>query len=312
MSIGLGQNAWLGFAPESVYGTAVASTKFIEVQKENFKGEQGRVSKPSLRRVSQDHRVRKKVSVTGGFEAQFSYDGLELLLKHALGTNNTTGAGPYTHTMSGAAALPVGLTFHVNRDAAAVGVGSAFVYKGCQIQKLTLKQEAEDFLMLAAEILGKDFANENIETPTFPTFSGADWEDFACTIGGSAVAVESMELNIENTLAAERYKLGQLTRKGLGRAGNRKITGSVTLEFEQLTEYTRYKDLTAAAIVFTWTGPAGTSLTITLPVCEFTAGDPEVADAGPIKLKLDFEAYMTTTDGDEISLVLINNVATIA
>lgn len=313
MATGFGHVGWIGFGVESTYGTPVASSKYTELMSENFKFTQGQIPKPSLRRITQKHSVSRKKEVTGGFEAQFSYDGLELLLKHALGGNSTSGGGdPYTHTMSLATALPTGLTFNVNRDAAAVGSTSAFQYHGCNINKLTFKQELEDFLIVGFDVVGEDQGLIAIETPTYPTFIGADWEQLVVTINSVAVNPESVEITLDNSLATDRYKLGSLIRKGLGRNGPRNITGSMTLEFESLTAYNYYKNQSNVAIVFTWTYSANRTLTITIPNAKFTGEEPEMGSAGPIKFKLGWQAYYSAADNDELALVLKNGTSTIS
>ena len=120
MPSAFGINTVLGFAEEVTYGTGVSPTKFVDqVLEESFMLDRPFTSKPNLRSVSQMVRVQGKTTAKGGFKAQMGFNGLERIMKHALGSNVTTGAGPYTHTASLSDALPVGLTFYVSRDIAA-------------------------------------------------------------------------------------------------------------------------------------------------------------------------------------------------
>jgi len=313
MAVGIGINTVFGFAPESTYGTYVAAAKFLEIQSENIKRSQMRLSKPSLRRASADHRVLGKKSVGGGFEFQFSYSGAELLLKHVLGTNTTTGSGPYTHTMTGAIALPTGLSFYVGRDQAAISGSTAFRYEGCKISKLTLTQNAEEFLMAAAEVVGEDGSQAAAETPTYPTFSGATWDNFSCEVDDVAVGVESAEITFVNNLATGRHNLGTATQREPLRNNVRDITGSLTLEYSDATQsiFANTRSLTTNKLELIWTKSASESLTITLPTVQWEGEDPEVSDGGPIKFKLNFRAFLSTTEGDECSLVLVNGVSSI-
>ncbi len=309
MATGFGHNAWVGFADESTYGTYVPATAFLEIMEESFKGSQSKIAKPQLRNISVLNTVSSKKSVGGGFKFQFPLTGAEKLLKHALGTVADTGAGPYTHTYTGADALPTGLSFHVNRDAATVGAGSAFKYFGAQISKLTFSQKIEDFLMCEVEIAGQDWANMAVETPTFPTFSGLDWAMLGTfTVGGSTFAIDDFELSIENTLATDRYKLNSRIVKGLGRSGPRKITGKFTKEFETLAQYALFTNQTNSAIVATWTSSTH-SLSLSLPKCYIQDADPATSEAGPIKQTFTFEAFRSSTAGDELSIVLVNGTA---
>src|SRR5262245_57998791 len=125
MPTGFGTNAWLGWGQESTYGTGVVPAKWIEIMEESIEGKQSYISKPTLRSASLTQRVKSKKSVEGSFKFNFGFEGAEQLLKHALGSVGTVGAGPYVHTFSLANVLPTGLTFEVNRDQAAIGGSSA-------------------------------------------------------------------------------------------------------------------------------------------------------------------------------------------
>lgn len=318
MSQGFGHNAWIGWGQESTFGTRVAPGKFLEILKENFKREATYLSKPALRSPSMKNRVRSKLSVSGGFTFQFPWDGAEQLLKHALGSVVTTGVGPYTHTFSLESTIPTGLTFHVNRDAAAVGAGSAFEYEGCQIQKITFRQEVENFLECDIEVLGEDSRNLAVATPTFPTFDGVDWEDlssFALDADGSGsgpllLQVRNLEVSIENSLADERYRLGIRTRIGLGRQAQRKISGTMEVEFDSLDAYAYYLNLTQNDIQIGWV--SGTKqLLFNMPAAVLNAGDPVVEGPGEILVPLAFEAWSDAADNDELEVVLINDTSSV-
>ena len=315
MSQAFGHQAWIGWGEESTYGTRVAPASFLEVNSENFKGEQSYISRPTLRSASQNYKVRSKKSVSGGFAFPFPWEGAEQLIEHAMGSVVTTGAGPYTHTYALEDLLPTGLTFHVNRDAAALGAGSAFEYEGCHIASLKFSQEAENFLICEVGVLGEDWRNLAVATPTFPTFDGVDWEHlsaFTIDPGGTPVAlsVRSWELMIENTLADDRFILGSRVRRGLGRSGQRKITGKVECEFENINAYAKFRDLTLDDIVISLVS-GSKSLTFILPNLAFQGEDPEASDAGPMYLSLNFEAFQSAAPNDELVVALINTTSSV-
>lgn len=313
-----GHNAWIGFGSESTYGTRVAPTLFLEILSENFKREKTFISKPALRSASQKNKVRSKRNVTGGFKFQFSWEGAAAtLLRHALGTVNTTGAGPFTHTITPAGNLPTGLTFHVNRDADNLGGSNAWEYEGCNIQKITLSQEIEDFLNCEVEVLGEDSRNLAKATPSFTAFDGIDWEQLTVAridVAGTPINpnVKSLELMIENSLAEDRYKLGSDLRTGLGRSAHRKITGSFELELDTTGKaaYDKYRDLVDEDLQIKWVNGAK-SLTIDMPKCSFDGGDPETGGPGQYYVTLNFTAYANAADNDEISIVLVNSTSAI-
>jgi hypothetical protein len=309
MATGFGYNGWVGFATESTFGTYVASQKFIEITKESIVPERKQQMRPALRQISINNSFAGKRIVKGNISAQFNINGMEKLLYHALGTDSTTGSSPYTHAYTCADTLPTGLSFHVNRDAANVGTGSAFKYMGCNISKLSLMQKMEEPLEISVDIIGQDWGVLNVETPTFPTLATMNYSQLGTfTVGGNAFVISDFEVSVENALASDRYYLGADKIRGLGRSGPRKVSGSFTKEFESLTEYNVFRNLTSSAIVATWTSGAN-SLSISMPNCYLQTGEPSISDAGPIKQKFEFEAIRSSTAGDEFALTLINTTA---
>lgn len=316
MAQGFGYQAWLGLAEESTYGTAVASAKYLELLDESLKLENPIIERPTLRQLMRFNQVPGKRSIGGAFKIQMPLTGAEYLIDHALGVpQSLSGAGPYVHTWNSAPAqMRTGLTLQVNRDAGNIGGNSSYQYSGCQISKLSLVQEPENFLEAEFEVVGKDEALISVTSPSFPTFSGFHWASsgtgFSCTLNSVATAIKRWELSIENALADDRFNLGTRTRVGLGRAGQRKISGSVELEYSALTQYNLFAAQTSFPLVFDYNISASNRLLITLPACYLKGNTPNVSDSGPIPLKLDFDCYSADGAAAEISIVLTNSTTT--
>jgi hypothetical protein len=316
MAQGFGDNSWVGFGVESTYGTPVARTTFFEFMSEGVKLDQGREARSSLRGRSRNRRGQKKHAVAGSIETQMQVNGMELLLKHAIGSDVITGTNPYTHTFSLTRALPVGLSLEVNRDSSNIGATSSFLYDGCQISKMTLKHAVGDFLKVTWDLVGEgDSSLVAVSTPTFAVFTGFDWPDFVCTINSVNVNVKSLdELVLDNNLATDRYNLGANKRKGLGGNGNRSISAKITVEFASLVELNYWRAQNNYAVSLQWSAVIAAqtcALTINFLNAEFTEGEPNVSDAGPITLQLAFDAYISSVEGDEIAVTLINTTATV-
>ncbi len=313
MATGFGHQGWLGFKTETTWGTRVAADKFVRILSERFKLDQKNIAKPSLGTTSQNRKVKGKRIASGGFDCQFSFNGLETLFTHAIGSvgTSTPVGGVYLHTYAPASALPTGITFHVNPDAASVG--TAYEYEGAMISKLTLKQEMEDMLICSFDCECEDEAPIAVITPTFPTFVQADYVQVSATVNSVPVDVSSLEFTVENPLATERHKLGSRLRKGLGRSGVRRVYGKMEMEFSSQTEYDHYRSLSDVPVSFVWAGPVisgghNYTLTITCPAVSFSGATHNVSDGGPIMLPLDFEAWAVTDAGnDEISAFTLKN-----
>lgn len=315
MALGFGHASWAGFGVESTYGTAVARTKFYEFDSESLNFDMGYTPKPGVRSV--DHwltrAVKKKKDVSGSMDLAVSYSNMEVLFKHALGTNNTTGAGPYTHTITMTAAVPTGLSIEVNRDAANVGAGSSWLYEGCQIESMTLSHEVEGFLMASFEFIGEDSSNTTISTPTFATFDGISWDELAVTLNGTTLEIMGYELKLANNLAKDRFKLGGRTRKGTGRAGAREVTGTLKMEYDAKAISDIYRvnsETVAGGLLFTYTSGAKT-LVISVPQPMFTGKDPSVDNSGPIPIEIAFKGYALISDNTSMAMVFVNSVTTV-
>src|SRR5687768_2099581 len=126
MSQGQGYAAYAGIGVESTYGTAVAGSKWFQIVSESMKGKRGRIPSKVLGQLSMGRTTRGKAVVGGGFSMQMHWNGFERIIADAFGASSvtTSGSDPYTHTYALKAALPVGLTVLINRDAANIGTGS--------------------------------------------------------------------------------------------------------------------------------------------------------------------------------------------
>lgn len=313
MATAFGTNVIFGFGEESTYGTPVVSGKWVEIMEEAVKGEQSWIARPTLRSPSQSQRVKSKKSVAGNVKMNLGYEGYERLIKHAMGSVSApVGSGPYVYTFSLATALPTGLTLHISRDAAAVGVGSAFEYDGCQVTKMTISQSIEDLCMIDFEFIGQDFRNVNIDTPTYPTFHQIDWTQFEFTWNASTIPVRNFEVTLDNALADDRFNLGSRLRVGLGRSGPRKVSGKFEAEFDSLTLYSAFRDQsTTAALQAAWSNGSNKALFVIIPMALLQAGEPQTTDAGVITCSYEFEGFQSSTENDEMTITLQNSLATI-
>lgn len=309
MSQAFGYAGWIGFGEESTYGTPVTPTKFMEILEESMKLEQSRIGVPTLRQVGVFNSVLSRKSVSGSLRVQGLLTGWEALLKHGIGSVSTSGSTNYSHTYTPADAVPTGLTLHVNRDAASLGGSSAFAYHGCHVRRLTLTQEAEQPLIVEAEFIGEDESNVALATPTFPTPVLFDYSQFSATYNALAIAVRRFELSIENALADDRYNLGSRLRVGTGRNGPRKISGSMEVEFQNLTYLADFQALTQRELAANWTIDGTKALQINMPAVQLQGETPTNTGPGPIVANFTFEAFRETATDPEMSVSLLNQTA---
>ena len=317
MAQGFGYEAFVGVGRESTWGTRVAPTVFQRIKEESMKLNQSQVTVPTLGHVSAFRSLPSRRFVDGGFKFDAGFNGmLGLLLADALGASSSVDAqvaatSAYTHTMTAKNDTPVGLSVQCSRDAAAIG--TAYDYEGCIVESLTLRQGNEAFLECDVTFQGQEETKQTEATESFASFYGIDYTMFSLTLGGVAQNVKEFEVTISNTLATDRGLLGSRLRPEIGRSGLREVSGSMLVEFDAVTEYDLYRDLTESAIVATWAAPASSiesgqayDLAITMSQSYVEGPDIGVKDHGPLMLPLDFKAISTVAGNDDISLILKN------
>jgi hypothetical protein len=314
--------SFIGLGKETTYGTAVAASSFLELMEGGdgltFKG--GQIAKPTLRTASTMRTVKAKKSVEGTLKFPFSFGSAESILRYGLGsvvTSPLSGSNK-SHAFSLINSLPnTGLTFRVNRGEASSLLTAESIYSGCKINKIGFSLQPEGQLECSVDILGQDEAFGAASTPTYTTTPYITWDLLTTkTIAGTDVAIQSLELNIENNLDADTYKLGSLLRQEMGRSANRKISGSFELEFTSVAHYNYFKNYTANAIVLEFDGGVITGadhylLNISMPNVIWQ-GDTPVADkVGPFKQKLNFET-VATSENNDLTITLQNATASVA
>lgn len=320
MSQGFGHKFFCGTAEESTYATAVTPpTQFYEVERFGVKATQKYLAKRLLRYVGQARKIKSKQDVGGTVALPLLWTGTERWLKHAFGTVGTTGpvSSNYTHTFTGADALPAGLTLYGNHDADNIGGSSAYQFRGCQISKLTLKQSVEAWLMAEMEIMGADRTLVAKPTPTFPTFDPIDYAQVTVKAINPAganydIGLKEFELTLDNGLYADGYRLGSAVRAFSGRGeGGRKVNVKLVAEYKDVTLYNYFRNLVDTDLQIRWTKDANTFLNLTMPKVSFEGEDPSAENAGPYYLNMEATGYIGTTDGDEVTLVLQNQTASV-
>jgi len=317
MAQGYGHNGWVGVGRETTWGTRVAPTVFERPIEESMKLNQSKMPLASLGTVGQYRNVSSRRFVDGGFKFYSGFNGmLGVLLNDAIGDASSAqvdASSAYDHTITPDSALPVGLSVQVSRDAG--NISTAYDYEGCQIESLTLRQSNEAPLEVEVAFQGEEETKQSEASESFATLYQADYSMLTVNVNSVAQNIKEFELTISNSLATDRGNLGSRLRPGLGRgSGNREITGSMLIEFDDVTEYDLFRDLTEIPIVATWAAPANSiesgyayNLAITMSQC-YLEGPPDIGmkDNGPLMLPVDFRAFATTADNDEISVVLRN------
>ena len=312
MTTRTGLDAQLGIAEESTVGTRVAPTRFVPLTGESVTLEIERLESEGIRsgRTTTDSAdwASGARTVSGDINFDARVESLGVWLKHALGGVSTTGSGPYTHTFTPGDMFGKGLTVQIGRPDAG-GTVRPFEYAGCKIASLSLEASVGEIASVSASLIGQD--EDTGQTLATASYTADDtlltFVHGALTVGGTSVPVESVSLEIDNSLQATRHRLGSAVTTEQRQEGKRAISVSAVADFTDLTVYNRFVSGTEAAAVLTFTSGSD-SLTITMN-CRTDGSTPNVGGVEEIPLNLEMMA-VGTTDAAAITAVLVNNAST--
>lgn len=294
---------------ETEWGTAVARTVTFHGVTENMR----RTREKRKRPVTGDHSASARTTrrfytasdfAGGTFEVLATYEGAGILLKHALWGVSSSGAeAPYTHTYKPAATAPTGgLTIEVIR-----GNGTAEVFEGCRITKLTVKLEAGGLMRMTVEVIAETSGGRVAAgTPVHTTSRDLEvihHQGSDATWNSGTFPYKSFELVIDNKLA-RRQLVGSPHTKDPKPSDDQEITVRLDTEWENDTLQTGYTADTESDLVLAFTGTGDNELTITVHNAYIDDNSSPVTGVGVIAETSNFRGQDDGTDlGIEIEIV---------
>ena len=305
-----GHNSWIGVGVEGTYGTFPTITDFLEINSEGVAQEDDVIYSNSVMLIEQDKDNYKQARKTVGGNIAFDLrqEGAEKIFYHALGTFSTTtmiadadGTG-YKHTFVMNDSLPTGLGVEIDRGAAV-----SFDYHGGKINTFTLSGDNTGIVNCSCDMIFEDTGTSSSTTPSFSTSDYWMFHDAGLVYKGTTQPVTAWSVTLDNNLTADRYQWGSRVIKEPQRAGRITVTGEMTVEFDSITNYTKFLDGGVGSMAATYTGATiGTAngtcthaLVITLPHVRLSGGTPNVSDSGMLTQTIPFVAYgdgTTTTE----------------
>ncbi|MEV4173980.1 phage tail tube protein [Nonomuraea sp. NPDC049709] len=329
MPTGSGLDAQIGFAAESVVGTAVTVTRFLEFNKESLAWKPTFVEPTGLRAGKKFKRasrlVQSRQTVEGSIELEWPTRGIGLIVAHMLGSAATpqqiaaTSAYSQIHVPGGF--VGKSLTIQAGRPEPS-GTVRPHTFRGCKIKSWEIKLAADGILTLSLEVDGWDEATATaLATASYVT--GSEVYSFQqgtlklggtastasgemSVAGGTAVSTVIKELSIkgETPMATERYGIGQSgVKKEQLENDFPKITGSLSAEFNRTELYDLLKSNTTFAFDFALTGSAIPSgggntnlVSFILPACKLKEAAPSVEGPDIVQMTSAFEGYDDETN----------------
>lgn len=301
MAIGSGLAAQLMLKEEGTYNSAVTPDRTYEFNSESISHDLVKLTSAGLGRgpVARTDRVKTYTRNHGGdIEFDFLTKNMGLLMKLALGSAAVTGAGAdKTHTFVQSATVQQGnfATVQVGRPDVG-GTVRPFTYAGGKILTWEIMCDLDGIVKLKTNW---NFASVLTATSLASPSYVATQEPFifnegAITIAAAAVSAKSFSIKGDGKLATDRRFIGGAQKEPI--AGDfTDFSGSIGMEFNDLTEWGAAIAGTQQALVATFTSPTiipttanPFKLTVTLPAVEFLEAKPNVGGPGLVPLTLPF------------------------
>lgn len=302
----------VGFISQPVWGTPGTPDKFVPVLASNLTVDEGLMRPKGIKAARRTLPVARLGSknVSGQVRLELPPITLATLLKHMFGTVNTTGAGPYVHTASPGSQIGANKSFTLQ-----VGINDItdtvrpFTADSCKINQWELSAQVGEFAQLSLDWVGRDVVTATaLATASYTSgvSSPFTFVEASVSVAGSSVATaRAMTLRGAKNLKADRHVLGsrlileQLEQQPF------EFSGSITCDFESLTQYAAAAAATEVAIVETFSN--GTqSLVITMNGQLMNVA-PSLTSNGLEEQTLNFEVGHATSDASAITAVLTNS-----
>lgn len=205
----------------------------------------------------------------------------------------------YSHTLTGGSALP-SYGFCIEKQILGGTTALYEQYKGLKLGSMELNIPQAGAVTATYNFVGTTSSlngSSGIGTPTAVTSElsiGADAMVHINNSNGAAALTtdrfKDCRLTIANNLTEDAYVIGGRFRSDIPE-GSRSVSGSVTLYFIDLTEYSLFvNETTFAMVISIVTG--GKSIRFEMPEVKFTGdGTPKISDAGPVMATFEFTAF---------------------
>lgn len=281
-SIPSGLGSTLGFVAESVVGTPVTVSRWIPFEKESLSLKKITAQSMGLHQgLYQQTQRRAYVAHTadGTIDLDIQDRLLGLILKNMIGGTGTAasvGGGAYLSTQIPGDTAGMSMTIQKGVPETITGPGTiqAFTYNGCKVKDWTLSCQRSGLGKLSLTV---DAWNESTAVAyAAPSFVAANVMSFvqgsvklggtASTTGGITTitsgaaptgVISQITIKGVNSLDDARFTIGSDTKKEQYSNGFRSITGTMDIEFSNLTDY------------YNTFSTAGTPLTETATALEF-------------------------------------------
>lgn len=313
MALASGLAGQIGFATETVPGTAVPVTKFVPIVSEGITHERERLESEGIiagRRVLDSGQWNGGNHTTGGDIGLELYNvGLTTLFRCMFGKVVTTGASaPYSHVFTPGDLADDSLTIQVGRPGTK-GTVHPFTYAGSKVESWEIACSQGEIATLGLTIVAmSETTGTALAVATMPAgIKPLKFNHASIKIDGTAADVKSFTLSGDNGLDTDRRFLGSQSIKTPLEADLRTYEGAFETEFEDLTQYNRFISGAEFPVEIKFT--AGTdSVTFALN-CRYDGETPVLSGKELLTQNLPIKC-VGTTDALAITATVVNSDAT--
>jgi len=226
---------YIGIGKQTVYGTEVALTEFLDAIDESIKDDNSIVADPTMGVRGLTKPIPGEFKTGGGFKAYAEPENLGLLLLGLLGsgcdTPTTPETGVYLHTMI-PTVTPQYLTVGIGSDVTAgqKTIGSAGVRKA----KFSISKSSK--LLAEFDIFGQTHKVDALVAPTFSTKQPFHWGHASAKIATAAnTQIQAMTIEVENKYNENDYSLGSRLLRS-AQLNTFSVKGTMDIMFDQLAQ----------------------------------------------------------------------------
>lgn len=259
------------------------------------------------------------INVSGAIAMELGAESIGTLLKHALGSNSSSGVGPYTHVLT-LGDLPVGLIVEKDFGSNISGSGRFQYYNGSRIARAAFNFPQEGYCTANFDIIGAKETLASAALDASLTDNGhTSFSAFSASIeeGGASIAtVTQCSINLDNELDESVFCVGGAGERSALPEGFATVSGSITALFDSAALLTKAVNGTESSLKVTLSrgtglGSAGNeSIEFFVQQLVYERVSPPIEGPGGILITLPFKAYYSSPDS-ALKITLKNAVATI-
>lgn len=318
------QDFSLNIREETTYGTYVAPTQAVEY----LDGTQLQLMvefndaigmKVGNRAPSADRSIETVRGVEGTIQVEATTVGLSRLLDFAAGDSSVTlvSGSTYQHNFFPGEA-PASFTAQQGFPRTVAGTVDVASFLGCMIPSYSFSIDRNETAQFEFAVVGRSLDTaQSLASLTYPSSPQVySFKDSSATYGGTLTAptttalasssasaaanVVNFSLDVDNKLNVDRRFMGSAGLRSKPIVGGlREITGSLTVEYEDLSYVTDYSANTSRALIVQFTSAVALStgfatLQFVFPAIKLRSAPIASNNGDVVEVTYDFQAYQTS------------------